>query len=99
MKSLPYGKSISRLERCTLRVLMVAIGNGVVQASRSGSNFGLLPGGCVGPSNPGVSTNGSRSEVARLRSFAAAMKVALILAAVPPEGGPFIVRTRPLTRL
>ena len=78
---------------------MVDITNGAVQASRSESNSGLLPGGCFGPSKPGVSANGFFNSATRLRSFAAAAKVALMLAAVPPEKVPFMARTRPLIRL
>ena len=72
------------LERCTLRVLMVAITKGAVHEARSSSSSGLLPRGCFGPSKPGVSTNGFCSMATRLRSFAAAANVALMLAAVPP---------------
>src|ERR1700675_2975659 len=78
---------------------MVAITNGAVQAFRSASNNGLLPGGCLGPSKPGVRTNGFFNSATRLRSFAAAANVALTLAAVPPENVAVMARTRPLTRL
>src|SRR4029078_7697459 len=56
-------------------------------------------GGCLGPSKFGVSTNGSFNIETRLRSLAAAAKVALMLAKVPPENVPFIARTRPVTPL
>src|ERR1700686_2935547 len=78
---------------------MVDIANGAVHASKSSSNTGLLPGGCLGPSKPGVRTNGFFSSATRLRSFAAAANVALTLAAVPPENVAVMARTRPLTRL
>src|SRR5258706_10995120 len=76
-----------------LRVLMVAITNGAAQDCRSSSNIGLFPGGCFGPSNPGVKTNGSFSSATRLRSFATASNVARALAAVPPEKVPRMSRT------
>ena len=86
------------LERWTLRVLISAIMNGAVQDCRSSSNSGLLPRGCFGPVNPGVSANGSFRIATRLRSLATASNVALALAAVPPESVPRMSRTRPLTR-
>src|SRR3954447_21427721 len=86
------------LERCTLRVLMLAITNGVVQTFRSSSKIGLFPGGCFGPSDPVVSAKGLRISGTRLGSLAAAENSAFMLAAVPPENVPFIVRTRPFTR-
>ena len=61
--------------------------------------MGLLPEGCLGPVKPGVSENGSRSKVSTFGSLAAAANVAFRLAAVPPENVPFILRTRPRTRL
>src|SRR6266550_9499552 len=78
---------------------MVDITNGAVHDFRSSSRTGLLPGGCFGPSKPGVSANGFLNSATRLKSCAAAAKVAFMLAAVPPENVPFMARTRPLTRL
>ena len=80
------------------RVLMLAITNGAFQDLRSSSKTGLLPGGCLGPSKPGVSKKGFFISATRLKSFAAASKIARMLAAVPPENVPFMSRTRPFTR-
>ena len=77
---------------------MLAITKGAVHDLRSSSNTGLLPSGCFGPSNPGVSTKGSRSMVTRLKSLIVASTMARMLAAVPPESVPLILRTRPFTR-
>src|SRR5437867_13401619 len=78
---------------------MVDITNSATHDFRSSSKTGLLPGGCFGPSKPGVSTNGFFSKATRLKSFAAAANVAFMLAAVQPENVHYIARTRPLTRL
>ncbi len=58
-----------------------------------------MPGGCFGPSKPGVNANGFRNSATRLRSLAAAEKIAFMLAAVPPDSVPFMTRTRPFIRL
>ena len=78
---------------------MAAITKGAAHWPRSSSSIGRLPDGCFGPWKPGVSENGSRSNSSTRGLAAAAAMVAFRLAAVPPEKVPFILRTRPRTRL
>ncbi len=78
---------------------MAAMTNGATQTPSASSIMGLLPCGCGGPSKPGVSENELRSKSITRGSLLAAAMVAFRLAAVPPEKVPFILRTRPRTRL
>ena len=97
-KSEPHTWFNKKLERCTLRVLMVAMMKGATQTPMTSSNMGLWPAGWRGPSKPGVSENGFFKRSMTPVCVAAAAMVALKLAAVPPENVPFILRTRPRTR-
>ena len=78
---------------------MAAMTNGAAHEPSACSNIGLAPEGWRGPSKPGVSENGLRSNSSTRGSFCAAAMVAFRLAAVPPEKVPFILRTRARTRL
>ena len=89
---------MSWLERWTFLVLMLAMMNGAAQLFRSSSKIGLCPVGCLGPSKPGVSENGSLSQPMISGCVAARFMVSPNDAAVPPENVPFILRTRPRTR-
>ena len=97
-KLAPHTCLSKKLERCTLRVLMVAMMKGATQTPISSSSMGLWPVGWRGPSKPGVSEKGFLSKSITPGCVAAAAMVALKLAAVPPEKVPFILRTRPRTR-